>query len=213
VNGERSKPAGRDPRSTTHDPPPGKADIRKQVLARRDALSADERRVLSDRITARLLGLPAYQEAACVMAYLTFGSELETAAFVADLQARHKRLVLPRVERGSRMLALREVRDLEHDIESGVWGIRQPRADRGRDASPADIDFVLMPGVAFTRKGARLGYGGGFYDRFIKALSRRPPLVAAAFELQVLDELPMSDTDQWMDRIVTESAEYRRGDS
>lgn len=144
------------------------------------------------------------------MAYLSFGSEFETARFVADLQAQGKTLVLPRVERGQRALTLHEVRDIEEDTETGVWGIRQPRTDRCREAPAARVEFVLVPGVAFTRDGARLGYGGGYYDRFIRGLAHRAALVAAAFELQVAPELPMTERDQRVDGVITENATYGR---
>jgi 5-formyltetrahydrofolate cyclo-ligase len=101
------------------------------------------------------------------------------------------------------------VRDPENQLEAGVWGIRQPRADLCPEIASSHIEFVLVPGVAFTRRCERLGYGGGFYDRFIRALAPRPALVAAAFALQVLAELPMSETDQRVDLVTTENADYR----
>ena len=185
-----------------------KADLRRQVLARRDALGAAERKSLSERITARLLELDACRKAACVMAYIGFGSEIDTARFVADILAQGKTLVLPRIERGNRTLKLFEVRDPENQLEAGVWGIRQPRVDLCPEISAAQIEFVLAPGVGFTRHCERLGYGGGFYDRFIRGLVTRPALVAAAFALQVLPELPTSETDQRVDLVMTEDAAY-----
>ncbi len=179
------------------------------MLARRDALSAAQRHALSERITARLLGLEAYRKARCVMAYMGFGGEFETSGFIADLLAQGKNLVLPRVERGSRALGLYAVHDPDKQLEAGVWGIRQPRADACPAVTSAEIGFALVPGVAFTPRCERLGYGGGYYDGFIRSLgAQRPALVAAAFALQVVAELPMSDTDQKVDRVITEEAEY-----
>ena len=186
-----------------------KTGLRKQVLERRDALGAAERKSLSERITARLLGLDSYRKAGCVMAYVGFGSELDTTRFVADTLSQGKTLVLPRVERGNRNLKLYGVRDPENQLEAGVWGIRQPRADLCPKIAASQIEFVLVPGVAFTRHCERLGYGGGFYDRFIRGLTPRPALVAAAFELQVLAKLPMSETDQRVDLVTTENVDYR----
>ena len=185
-----------------------KTGLRKQVLERRDALGAAERKSLSERITARLLGLDSYRKAGCVMAYVGFGSEIDTARFVADTLSQGKTLVLPRVERGNRNLKLYGVRDPENQLEAGVWGIRQPRADLCPKIAASQIEFVLVPGVAFTRHCERLGYGGGFYDRFIRGLTPRPALVAAAFELQVLAKLPMSETDQRVDLVTTENDDY-----
>jgi 5-formyltetrahydrofolate cyclo-ligase len=184
--------------------------LRKQVLARRDQLGASERRSLSERIAKRLLALDSYGSASCVMAYASFGSEFETGEFIADALARGKTLVLPRVERDSRVLQLYQVRDPARELIAGVWGIPQPRADLCPLVPASQLDFVLVPGVAFTRHCERLGYGGGYYDGFIRGLTRRPPLVAAAFSVQILSALPVSGRDQYVDCVVTENAEYRR---
>ena len=143
-------------------------------------------------------------------AYASFGSEFETGDFIADALAQGKTLALPRVERDSRVLQLHQVRDPARQLVAGVWGIPQPRADLCPLVSASQLDFVLVPGVAFTRHCERLGYGGGYYDAFIRALARRPPLVAAAFSLQILPALPVSESDQSVDCVVTENAEYRR---
>jgi len=187
-----------------------KSEIRKQVLARRDALSAAARKSCSSLITKRLLVLDAYRSANCVMAYATFGSEFETGDFIADLLAHGKKLVLPRVERGSRVLTLHEVQDPRLQLEAGVWGIPQPRANLCPVVPASQLEFVLVPGVAFTARCERLGYGGGFYDRFIGGLASRPALIAAAYSVQVVPELPISESDQRVERVVTESAEFRR---
>jgi len=169
-----------------------------------------ERKSLSERITTRLLALDAYEGARCVMAYASFGSEFESGDFIADALARGKTLVLPRVERDSRALQLYQVRDPARQLVAGVWGIRQPRADLCPPVPASQIDFVLVPGVAFTHHCERLGYGGGYYDCFIRALIRRPPLVAAAFSLQILTALPVSERDQKVDWVITEDAKYQR---
>jgi 5-formyltetrahydrofolate cyclo-ligase len=186
-----------------------KQEIRKQVLARRGALSATQRASLSTTITTRVLALSSYEAARCVMAYWSLGSEFESATFVADVRGKGKTLVLPRAPRGGRMLELYAVRDPEHELAPGVWGIREPRADLCRAVLPEEIDFVLVPGVAFTARCERLGYGKGFYDRLIGAFRERPPLVAAAFALQIVPSLPVSSTDQSVDLVITEDAIFQ----
>jgi 5-formyltetrahydrofolate cyclo-ligase len=172
-----------------------------------------ERRSLSERMTKRLLALDSYGNAGCVMAYASFGSEFESGDFIADALARGKTLVLPRVERDSRVLQLYQVRDPARQLVAGVWGIRQPRADLCPVVPASQLDFVLVPGVAFTRHCERLGYGGGYYDGFIRGLARRPLLVAATFSLQIFPELPVSESDQRVDCVITEDAEYKRSGS
>jgi 5-formyltetrahydrofolate cyclo-ligase len=220
VNGESNDgqlsvhtPATHDLRFTIYDSPiSSKSEIRKQVLERRDALDADRRKALSRAISERLLALDSYGSANCVMAYASFGSEFETGDFFADALARGKTLVLPGFERDSRALQLYQVRDPSRQLVAGVWGIRQPRADLCSTIHASQLDFVLVPGVAFTRRCERLGYGGGYYDGFIRALIRRPPLVAAAFSVQILPALPVSERDQKVDWVITEDAEYRHSE-
>ncbi len=187
-----------------------KAALRRQILAARDALPATKRCELSAAITSQMLALDAYRNAACVLAYMSFGSEFDTTALVADALASGKRLCLPRVNRDTRRLELREVTNAESDLQSGTWGIREPRVDRP-PADLARIDFILLPGVAFTPRCDRLGYGGGFYDRLIPRFASRPPLVAAAFSLQICEEVPLDANDQRIDIVITESAMFRVG--
>lgn len=187
-----------------------KSEIRKQVIAARDSLPAAVRRDLGALITPRLFELPAYRGARCVLAYVSIGSEYDSGAFVADVLARGKSLVLPRVDRETRSLKLHTVRDTGADLVPGVWGIPEPRTDRCPETAPAVVDFVLVPGVAFTARCERLGYGAGYYDRLIRGFAVRPALVAAAFSLQVVPELPVTPSDQPVDAVVTEHEEYRR---
>lgn len=184
-----------------------KSALRKKILAARDALPAEQRREAGAAITAQLRALDAWRNARCVLAYMSFGSEFDTTAFAADALTAGKTLCLPRVDRATRTLALHCVTDLAADLVAGTWGIREPHP---HCATPelAQIDFVLLPGVAFTARCERLGYGGGFYDRLIPRLPSRPPLVAAAFAAQMCESIPLEATDQTVDVVITEAAFY-----
>jgi 5-formyltetrahydrofolate cyclo-ligase len=188
------------------DPNP-KAALRKLIIASRDALSPAARREASAAITSQLLALDAYRQARCVLAYMSFGSEFDTAALIEDALREGKTLCLPRVERAARELVIHRVADIEHDLQSGVWGIREPRAEC-TVADLQQIDFVLLPGAAFTPRCERLGYGGGFYDRLIPRFPARPPLVAAAFALQICATVPLDANDQSVDVVITETSSY-----
>lgn len=184
-----------------------KAALRRQLIAARDALPSATRREFSARITPQLLALDAYRQASCVLAYMSFGSEFDTAALVTDALASGRQLCLPRVDRNTRRLELHYVENPDRDLQTGTWGIREPRAE----CPPADlarIDFVLLPGVAFTPQCDRLGYGGGFYDRLIPRFASRPPLVAASFALQIRDAIPLDANDQRVDVVITEHSFY-----
>jgi 5-formyltetrahydrofolate cyclo-ligase len=188
-----------------------KQKLRTRLLSLRAALDRAEHARLSRLITACLLSLPEFERARCVLAYLSFGSEFDTGEFVRTLLARGCALVLPRIDLARRALTLHRVSDPEVDTLPGVWGIREPDPQRCPSADLADIDAVLVPGVAFTAAGERLGYGGGFYDRLLRGWPGRVPRIGPAFELQVVKDLPLGPDDEAIDTVVTEVQVYRRG--
>jgi 5-formyltetrahydrofolate cyclo-ligase len=190
-----------------------KAALRVAVLARRDALPHTARADLSRRITGALLAQPALATAATVAAYLSFGSEFDTADFVARVLGAGKRLALPRVNREQHRLELHAVHDLDRDLVPGVWGIREPWPERCPLTTLQETDLVLAPGVAFSSRCDRLGYGGGFYDKLLAGRGARPVVIAAAFDVQVVSTLPVGPDDVPVDLVVTESAIYRKSPS
>jgi 5-formyltetrahydrofolate cyclo-ligase len=185
-----------------------KAALRLTVKARRDALSPAARAAFSARITARLLELDSYCAAQTVLAYSSFGSEFDTSALIRHALAQGKTLLLPRVVRGSRDLALHVVKDLGRDLQPGVWGILEPKPECAHITQVFYFKWILVPGLAFTPGCERLGYGAGFYDRLIARCTQKPALVAAAFATQMVDEMPCTTADQRVELVVTEDAVY-----
>ncbi len=185
-----------------------KSDIRARVLDRRDALAPAERRRLSADITARILSLPACGRAQTVLAYSSFGSEFSTGAFIDAVLESGSTLVLPRVNRGTRQLDLYRVSNPKRELVPGTWGIAEPDPHVCPPVSPALVDMVLVPGVAFDRSGARIGYGAGYYDKLLVsclALGGRPRTVAPTFGCQIVDAVPIEPHDVLVDHVVTES--------
>jgi 5,10-methenyltetrahydrofolate synthetase len=188
-----------------------KADLRRTILARRDALGVETRARCSTAVLERVAGLDAFKQARRVLAYASFGSEVDTRPFLRAVLAGGRALALPRVDRPARRLNLLHVRDLEGDLQAGMWGIAEPVPARCRAVAPAEIDLVLVPGVVFDREGGRIGYGAGYYDRLLAAWpAPAPPLVAAAFEIQVVPIVPVLATDRRVDLVVSESRVYSK---
>lgn len=184
--------------------------IRKNILAQRQQLSPDLRAANNLSITKYLLQLPQYQQAQAVLGYMNFGTEFASEVWIKQVLLDGKKLALPRVNRHTMRLDLYWVDDLENQLAAGMWGIREPIVERcERVATLFEVEFALLPGVAFTRDGGRLGYGGGFYDKLLAPLKNadnkpRPCLVAAAFSMQIVAELPQEATDVKVDWLVTE---------
>lgn len=187
-----------------------KQALRQSIIAAREKLPVAERLRLSRAIVESTRNLPVYRQARTVLGYLNFGAELVAELWVRQALADGKQVLLPRVNRASRHLDLYRVQDLEHDVAPGSWGIREPVAERCiKEEALGTVEFLLLPGVAFTREGARLGYGGGFYDKLLAQMPHRPALVAGAFALQVVQEIPQESTDRNVEWLVTEAEMIR----
>ncbi|HEY4697295.1 MAG TPA: 5-formyltetrahydrofolate cyclo-ligase [Gallionella sp.] len=179
--------------------------IRKSILALREQLPADTRAAHSAAITNHLLKLPEYRQAGAVLGYMNFGAEFASESWIQQVLAEGKKLALPRVNHHTNQLDLYWVDDLENQLAPGLWGIREPIVERCEKLkTPNEVEFALLPGVAFSRNGARLGYGGGFYDKLLARMAHRPALAAAAFALQIVEQIPQEATDVKVGWIITE---------
>ena len=193
-----------------------KQTIRKKILAQRELLPADMRAAYSAAITERLLRLPEYQQADAVLGYMNFGAEFASELWVARVLAEGKRLALPKVNLHTNQLDLYWVDDLENQLAGGLWGLREPIVERCKRLDTLnEINFVILPGVAFSRDGARLGYGGGFYDKLLARLeaesgvAHSPALVAVAYSMQIVERIPQDATDRKVEWLVTENETIR----
>ena len=180
-----------------------KKALRQQVRAGRDAIPPAERARRSLAIAERVLALAEISAAETVMAFASFGSEVDTRPLLERLAAEGRTVLLPRVEE-------REIVPVRWTPGMPLWrsafGIDEPK---GEPVDPAGIDLVITPGVAFDRSGRRTGYGGGFYDRLFGRLRPGVPRIAVAFGIQIVDEVPSGGADRAVDAIVTESEVIR----
>jgi 5-formyltetrahydrofolate cyclo-ligase len=182
-----------------------KPGVRKHILALREQLAPDKRAAYSAAISAQIVRLENYRQAGTILGYMNFGAEFASELWIQQVLAEGKKLALPRVNRHTNQLDLYWVDDLENQLEVGLWGIREPVVELcERLDTLNEVEFALLPGVAFTRGGARLGYGGGYYDKLLARMTHRPPLVAAAFALQIVEQIPQEKTDVKVGWIFTE---------
>ena len=184
-----------------------KAALRALVLQRRDGLDPAFRQAASRRIVDAVLARDAFRDARSVMAYASFGSEIDTSVLCETVLRVGKTLLLPRVDKTRDAIRVYEVRDLARDLDTNRWGIREPRPETCREVGPGELEFVFVPGVAFDTRGGRLGYGKAFYDRLLAASTQAggsPTLVAGAFAVQVVEDVPMEPHDVRIPVVVTE---------
>lgn len=184
-----------------------KDEIRKAAHAARKNQAYKES--ISKRITDRVMAMPEYQAARCVMWYVDVRDEARTRHALPDAVASDKKIVIPYCVDGELELFLLESMD---ELETGMYKILEPRMDLRDVASKKvdvkDLDLVLVPGVAFDDRGGRTGHGKGYYDKLLENARAETPLVSLAFECQMFDEIPMQDHDIYMDKVVTEEKVY-----
>jgi 5-formyltetrahydrofolate cyclo-ligase len=176
-----------------------KTSIRKDMLSRRRHLAAETSMTWSLQAQERFLALPEFGDAGCIALYSPVLNEVFTENIFAEARRLGKQVAYPRVtEDALEFVAVEDHRDLE----PGAFGILEPSSS-GK-AVPVRIDLLAVPGVAFDRSGHRLGYGKGFYDRALRALSPRALFVGLAFEMQLREALPAEGHDVRLDLLVTE---------
>lgn len=180
-----------------------KKELRRKILSQRAALSPEEIAQKSEAIAAKVLALPFYQEAKVIMVYLSFRQEVETRPIIEHALAAGKRIVAPVTDRVQKKLIPLEIKNYPHDLAPGAWGILEPKL-YCPSVNPREIDLVLVPGVAFDQAGNRLGYGGGFYDRFLKDLREGAITIALAYSFQVKGRIPAEKNDLPVACVVTE---------
>ncbi|MHB0977350.1 MAG: 5-formyltetrahydrofolate cyclo-ligase [Candidatus Aquicultorales bacterium] len=180
-----------------------KEQIRAHVLELRNAMNEDDRLLKSDIISRRVAECPEFEKAALVMTYAAFGSEVSTETLANFVFSSGKRLFLPVIAEERRLLAV-EV-DGSTPLVKGPFGIEQPPLDGAIVVEPSEIDLVVVPGVVFDTMGYRIGYGGGYYDRFLRLLREDACSVGVSFDKQMADRLPVEEHDQAVSLVVTES--------
>lgn len=175
-----------------------KSAIRKEIYARRAARTDEEIHSLSLSMKERLTALPEYKDSKVIYAYMDCKHEAETADIIRQAWSEGKRVAVPRVC-GQDMIFY-YITSFEEDLEDGYFGIREPKE---RYPAAAEDALMLLPGVAFDEKRHRVGYGGGFYDRFLEA---HPKLVtvALALDFQIFPEAPFEPFDILPGKIVTD---------
>ena len=172
---------------------PEKNALRKHFLRLRQARPPELAAADSARIRERLLRLAEVRAARSILLYLSARGEVDTWPLVELFLAEKRHLLAPRCRPGEPgRMDIHQIRALS-DVAPGAFGLMEPRPDTPRGETAPDI--VLVPALSFDRRGFRLGFGGGYYDRFLAALSASVPVIGLAYDFQITDALPVEPWD------------------
>lgn len=186
-----------------------KKTLRKHFLELRTKITAEDRLSLDERIADHVRGMKEYQNASVVAGYVTDGTEPDVLPLLRDALRRGTDVCLPKWNGTEYILSYVREDGIDR-LEPGKWGLLEPVATVPADLEKISGDLLLLvPGVAFDASFARLGRGGGIYDRFLSA-GRRPFALGVFYECQRTLTLPREEHDAFLDAAVTESGVRKR---
>lgn len=180
-----------------------KRRLRTEMTRRRRAIPEAEREAASRAMCGTLCALPRYQAARTIFAYASMPEEVQLDGLLSLSRADGKRVAIPWITGRGTMEAV-ELPSLAV-LERGAYGIRNVPEHLRRAVAPEEIDLAIVPGAAFTAEGARLGLGGGYYDRYLGERARGAYRIALAFDALLTTEVPMAAHDIDVAEIITES--------
>ncbi len=180
-----------------------KNSIRKEILKKRDAIPQEIKTDKNAIIKKKLFSLQEFMNAEVVFFYASFRSEVETHSMIRESLEMGKRVMLPKVQIDGHLVKLYEIQDI-HELSPGHMGIPEPSFNNTYPLSIDEVNMIIIPGVAFDYSGNRLGYGGGYYDMLLAQRKKKAPIIALAYEEQLVDEIPSEPHDIKIDMIITD---------
>jgi len=188
-----------------------KSALRKELLGRRDQIPPEVRKAKSILIQERLLSLGEFIKSDIIFFFASFKTEVDTAGLIKTALSSGKRVVLPKVDKDRHELLLIEIKDFS-ELQPGYMGILEPPLqDNQMSININDVNLVIIPGAGFDVLGNRIGYGGGYYDRLLFGLQKHIPVIAPAYEEQLVDYVPSEPHDIKVQMIVTDRQLIRCG--
>ena len=175
-----------------------KKRIRKLIADRRSVIKTDEIKEASVKICEKVIALREFVDCAYVYAYIDFNNEVETKGIIEEAWRNGKKVAVPKIT--DNRMDFYEITSFEQ-LQKGYYGILEPQ---GCEMANAEDALMIVPGVAFDKKRHRVGYGGGFYDRYLEQ-HRKHVTVAVAFEFQIVDEAPCDVFDIIPQKLITEA--------
>lgn len=180
-----------------------KSQMRREIKSRLIEIEPQQRAQKSKQICRHLTGTEEFKKAGTVMVYLSMAHEVDTASVILQCWQQEKTVIVPKVSWQQRHMIPVEINSLNSGISTGAGGLRNPTT--GAPMPVEDIDMVITPGLAFDKKGNRLGRGGAYYDRFLASEGLKAVICSMAFSEQIVDEVPTDQHDKTVDFIVTEN--------
>lgn len=180
-----------------------KKDLRNIILNKRNSIDNNTKEEMDREIFNRLINLDLYKEAKNIFIYLSFGSEIDTNPIIDRALEDGKEVYIPKIYKSNKEMKAIRLNSFE-DLEENSMGILEPKDD-SNFIDKENIDLIIVPGAVFDLEGNRIGYGGGYYDRFLSNIKDKRNKVALAYDLQIVENIEAEEHDIKVDYIITNS--------
>ena len=179
-----------------------KFELRSYMVNKRSRITAKIRTEKSEIIMNKLRSLQVYLDAKLILVYVSFRSEVETHSFINQALRDGKRIAVPLTISDAKLLLPCEIFSLD-DLAPRTLGILEPDKNNTNEVNRKDIDLAVVPGLAFDLHGNRLGFGAGYYDRFLPSLRKDAITIGVCFDEQLVEQLPVEVFDVPLDGVLT----------
>jgi len=186
-----------------------KIALRKTIIQKRKKLGDLKKNEKSIAIAKRLFGMDEFKKAKSIFCFLSTPAEVQTDWIIRESLSLGKQVLVPLLDSEKASLQVAYISSMDIEFVAGVYGVREPAPKFRKEAQISNIDFVVAPGLAFDIFGNRVGYGGGFYDKFFKKISRDVTRVAIGYGFQLLGKVPCAELDEPVHFLITEVTTLR----
>ncbi|MBU9724217.1 MULTISPECIES: 5-formyltetrahydrofolate cyclo-ligase [Bacillaceae] len=180
-----------------------KKQLRQQVKETLSSLSEEEKRLKTKKIQQHLFLLSAWKEAEVIGVTVSVGNEIDTYEIMERAWAEGKDVAVPKCFPNEKQLIFYKITSLD-DLEESFYGLKEPQVERSTELMPEEISLLIVPGLIFDQKGYRVGYGGGYYDRFLNKFGTYFHTCSLCYDFQLSKELPVESHDIPVQTVVTD---------
>ena len=181
-----------------------KETLRKNMLLQRKNMDIDNVNALSNKIMCTLIELPQFKDCKNIMLYISFNKEVDTYPLANFCLNNDKTVIAPYCIQTERKIIPFKINNLTNDLTKSTFGVMEPKHDSLQKANLKDIDLIIVPGVVFDENCNRIGFGAGYYDRFLPKKQKNTPTIGIAYDYQIVDKVPTGKYDVPLDFIITE---------
>ncbi|MGN4424361.1 5-formyltetrahydrofolate cyclo-ligase [Bacillus cereus group sp. MYBK30-1] len=178
-----------------------KIRLRKQIIVHMNSLSEEQYITLSEQIAVSLYVQKEWVEAKTIGITLSMEHEVDTYPIIEKAWKEGKKVVVPKCNRGTRTMSFRQISNFEQ-LETVYMNLREPIPMLTEEVNAEEVDLQIVPGVAYTQRGERIGYGGGYYDRYL--VHYKGKTLSLAYDFQIVKHIPVEPFDKNVEKIITE---------